>query len=193
MPSPKCALRWLLFSPVPSQRTFESFGSMATQQSVKTPLSSKIGENVMPRLVVFHRPPNADTTYQVFGFLGSISTSTMRPVVSDGPMLRSAMPLEERRPSAGPGPGARPGPAVTRPMATTINSVLRVMRISSERCRESEVGEGCILTLRSSACEERPTSRRDLRTGVRTSLRTSNVVLRTLQGQWRPNILVESQ
>ena len=46
MPSPKWALRWLLFSPVPSQRTFESLGSMAMQQRVKTPLLSKIGEKV---------------------------------------------------------------------------------------------------------------------------------------------------
>ena len=32
-----------LFSPVPSQTTFESFGSITTQQSVKEPPSSKIG------------------------------------------------------------------------------------------------------------------------------------------------------
>ena len=51
MPSPKWALRWLLFSPVPSQTTFESFGSIATQHRVKTPLSSKIGAKVMPRFV----------------------------------------------------------------------------------------------------------------------------------------------
>ena len=50
-PSPKCALRWLLFSPVPSQTTFESFGSTTTQQSVKDAPSSKIGSNVMPRFI----------------------------------------------------------------------------------------------------------------------------------------------
>ncbi len=46
----------------------------------------------MPRFTVFQTPPNAEATYQTLGFLGSISTSTMRPVVSVGPMLRSARP-----------------------------------------------------------------------------------------------------
>ena len=54
---------------------FESFGSMATQQSVNEPPSSKIGVKVMPRFVVFHNPPNALATYQTFGFFGSICTS----------------------------------------------------------------------------------------------------------------------
>ena len=66
---------------------------MATQHRVKTPLSSKIGEKVMPRFVVFQRPPKAEATYQTLGFFGSISTSTTRPVVSVGPMVRSSMPF----------------------------------------------------------------------------------------------------
>ena len=53
------------------------------------------------------------TTYQTFGFFGSISTSTMRPVVSAGPMLRSWMPL---RTSAVRPPGAAPwDPGLRRP------------------------------------------------------------------------------
>ena len=40
--------------------------------SVKEPPSSKIGVKVIPRLTVFHRPPKALTTYQTFGFFGSI-------------------------------------------------------------------------------------------------------------------------
>ena len=71
---------------------FESFGSIATQHSVNDPRSSKIGANVMPRLAVFHSPPNADATYQTLGFRGSITTSWMRPVASAGPMPRSSMP-----------------------------------------------------------------------------------------------------
>jgi hypothetical protein len=74
-PSPKCALRWLVFSPDPTQTTFESFGSTTTQQSVKEPCSSKTGTKVMPRLTVFHNPPNALATYHTLGFFGSISTS----------------------------------------------------------------------------------------------------------------------
>src|SRR5687767_6890807 len=83
-PSPKAALRWLVFSPVPSQTTFESFGSTTTQQSVNDPPSSKIGAKVMPRFSVFHSPPNALATYHTLGFLGSISTSATRPVARPG-------------------------------------------------------------------------------------------------------------
>src|SRR5262249_19197809 len=93
MPSPKCALRWLAFSPVPSQTTFAFFGSTTTQHSVNDPPSSKIGVNVTPRLVVFHKPPKAVATYHVFGFLGSMAMSCTRPVEIAGPMLRSSSPL----------------------------------------------------------------------------------------------------
>src|SRR4051812_10442791 len=94
MPSPKCALRWLAFSPVPSHTMFEFFGSTTTQQSVKDPPSSKTGVNVVPRLVVFQRPPNAVATYHVFGDLGSIAMSWTRPVWIAGPMLRNSSPFE---------------------------------------------------------------------------------------------------
>src|SRR6476619_2071437 len=93
MPSPKWALRWLAFSPVPSQTTMESFGSTATQHSVKDPPLSKTGVKVVPRLVVFHRPPNAVATYHVLGDLGSIAMSCTRPVEIAGPMLRNSRPL----------------------------------------------------------------------------------------------------
>src|SRR5437764_919881 len=71
-PSPKCALRWLLFSPVPSQRTLEFLGSMTMQQLLKAPPSSKIGVKVTPRLTVFQTPPKAAATYQVLVLFGSI-------------------------------------------------------------------------------------------------------------------------
>src|SRR6188768_1579635 len=77
-PVPKCALRWLAFSPVPSQTTFESFGSTTTQQRLKastSPDRGKIASKETPRFIVFHNPPNADATYQTLGFFGSISTS----------------------------------------------------------------------------------------------------------------------
>ena len=93
MPSPKCALRWLAFSPVPSHTTLEFFGSTTTQQSVNEPPLSKIGANVVPRLVVFHRPPKAVATYQTSGFLGSIAMSCTRPVEIAGPMLRNSSPF----------------------------------------------------------------------------------------------------
>src|SRR5436305_1644739 len=72
---------------------FESLGSIATQQSVNAPPSSKIGTNEIPRLIVFHRPPKAVATYQTFGSFGSICTSAMRPLASAGPRLRSSSPF----------------------------------------------------------------------------------------------------
>src|SRR5579864_4485842 len=45
----------------------------------------------MPRLLVFQSPPNAEATNQVSGFLGSMTTSTTRPVTRPGPMLRNCM------------------------------------------------------------------------------------------------------
>src|SRR6187402_1832041 len=56
-----------------------------------------MGSNVMPRLMVFHRPPNADATYQTFGFFGSISMSCTRPVTTLVGRLRNVRAL---RPSA---------------------------------------------------------------------------------------------
>ena len=82
-----------MFSPVPSQTTFESFGSTTTQQSVNEPPWSKIGANVTPRLTVFQSPPNALATYQTFGFFGSISMSCTRPVEMPDVMLLSSIPL----------------------------------------------------------------------------------------------------
>ncbi len=75
MPSPKWALRWLVFSPVPTQTMFESLGSRTTQQSVNDPCSSKMGVKVMPRLVVYQRPPKALATYQTLRFRGSMVMS----------------------------------------------------------------------------------------------------------------------
>src|SRR6185436_11771780 len=90
-PSPKWALRWLWFSPVPSQTMLEFFGSTTTQHRLNAPPSSKIGVNVMPRFVVFHSPPKAAATYHVLGLLGSISMSATRPVTRPGPIDRTCM------------------------------------------------------------------------------------------------------
>src|SRR5215471_15241210 len=93
MPSPKCALRWLAFSPVPSHTTFELFGSTTTQQSVNEPPSSNTGVKVVPRLVVFHNPPNAVAMYHVLDDFGSIAMSWTRPVWMAGPMPRNSSPF----------------------------------------------------------------------------------------------------
>src|SRR4051812_42267419 len=92
-PSPKATLRWLLFSPVPSHTTFESFGSTFTAPRENDPPSSKIGVKVLPRFSVLMRPPDALATYHTLGFFGSMSTSATRPVVMSGPMWRRENPL----------------------------------------------------------------------------------------------------
>src|SRR3982751_7072615 len=102
MPSPKCPLRWLAFSPVPSHTTFESFGSTTTQHNVNDPPSSNTGVKVVPRLVVFHRPPNAVATYHVLGDLGSKAMSCTRPVEIVGPILRNSRPLRTSAVSRSP-------------------------------------------------------------------------------------------
>src|SRR5438132_5875887 len=94
MPSPKWALRWLAFSPVPSQTTFEFFGSTATQQRVNDPPLSNTGVNVVPRFVVFQSPPKAVATYHVLGDFGSMAMSCTRPVEIAGPMLRNSSPCK---------------------------------------------------------------------------------------------------
>src|SRR5439155_27061406 len=88
VPSSKGAERCELFSPVPSQRTLEFFGSMTMQQLLNAPPSSKIGVKETPRLTVFQTPPKAEATYQTLVLLGSIFTSATRPVTRPGPIER---------------------------------------------------------------------------------------------------------
>src|SRR6185437_10274496 len=57
---------------------------------------------VVPRFVVFHRPPNALATYQVFGAFGSMAMSWTRPVASAGPILRNSRPLSTSAVSRSP-------------------------------------------------------------------------------------------
>ena len=61
-PSPYPTLRWLLFSPVPTQTTFGFFGSSATQPIEYDPSLSNTGVHDTPALVVFHTPPEATAT-----------------------------------------------------------------------------------------------------------------------------------
>ena len=61
-PSPYPTLRWLLFSPVPTQTVFGFFGSRTTQPIEYDPSPSNTGVQVVPALVVFHTPPEAAAT-----------------------------------------------------------------------------------------------------------------------------------
>jgi hypothetical protein len=114
MPSPKCALRWLWFSPVPSHSTLESRGSMTMQQRLWEPPSSKIGVKDTPRFVVFHTPPNDDAMYQVLGLFGSMAMSEIRPVTRPGPRVRTPMPASVAASMAGRCAAAGTGRAAVR-------------------------------------------------------------------------------
>ena len=77
---------------MPSQITFEFLGSTLTQHRLNDPPRSNTGVKSSPRFSDFHKPPAAVATQYTFGFFGSTSMSATRPVVSVGPMLRSARP-----------------------------------------------------------------------------------------------------
>ncbi len=111
---------------MPSQTTFESFGSITTQHSVNEAWSSKIGVKVMPRFTVFHNPPNALATYQTLGFFGSIAMSATRPVDSVGPIPRSSMFFSVSAVNAAPPwPWTPATKAVTaRPMISAVRRIL---------------------------------------------------------------------
>src|SRR5262245_8206047 len=69
------------------------FGSRVTQPIEYDPPSSKIGLQVVPRLVVFHSPPEAMATYQTLRLRGSMAMSPTRPGVMHGPIARSGSRL----------------------------------------------------------------------------------------------------
>src|SRR6267143_972682 len=65
-PLPYETLRWLLFSPVPTQTVSGFFGSSAIEPIEYEPSRSKTGVQVVPLLIVFHptpRPRNSARSY----------------------------------------------------------------------------------------------------------------------------------
>ncbi len=67
---------WRLFcSPVPAYTTLGFERAIATSPKVLTAIVSKTLRQVIPRFVLFHRPPEADATKIVEGSRGSASTS----------------------------------------------------------------------------------------------------------------------
>src|SRR5436190_19243413 len=92
-PSPKDTERWALFSPVPTHTTFGLAESMTTVPIEYDASLSNTGVHVVPALMVFHTPPDATATYQVFLSRGCTAMSATRPDVSAGPMERKRSPL----------------------------------------------------------------------------------------------------
>src|SRR5687768_8971301 len=97
-PSPQDELRWLLDSPVPTQMISGFVAAMAMSPIDDVPSRSNIGSHVVPAFVVFHTPPDAEAAYISFPIRpsalaagpSSTARSTMRPLVTAGPMGRHA-------------------------------------------------------------------------------------------------------
>jgi hypothetical protein len=109
-PLPYETLRWLLFSPVPTQTVRGFFGSSAMQPIEYEPSRSKTGAQVMPSLTVFQTPPDALATKKCDGLFGSTANQITRPEVNAGPIERKRKPVKvgvdigsRGRPSSSPG------------------------------------------------------------------------------------------
>src|SRR5713101_6799474 len=92
-PLPYETLRWLLFSPVPTQTVSGFFGSSTMQPIEYEPSRSKTGVQVVPAFRGFQTPPDAAATKECEGLLGSAARPTTRPEVNAGPIERRRSPL----------------------------------------------------------------------------------------------------
>src|SRR6266496_710461 len=93
-PFPYETLRWLLFSPVPTQTVSGFFGSSAMQPIEYDPSRSNTGVQVVPLLIVFQTPPDADATKYFAALFGSTANPMTRPEVNAGPSERNLNPLK---------------------------------------------------------------------------------------------------
>src|SRR3954463_1771477 len=91
-PSPYPTLRWLLFSPVPTQTTWGFLGSITTTPMEYDPSLSKTGAQVVPALVVFQTLPDPAATNHWLRSLGWTAMLTIRPEVTAGPRGRNLSP-----------------------------------------------------------------------------------------------------
>ena len=86
-----------LASPVPTQTMSGFDGATATAPRLTVASRSKTGVQVVPLLVVFHRPPEAVATYRVAGRPSTTARSTMRPPMLPGPRQRAGQGIEQGR------------------------------------------------------------------------------------------------
>src|SRR5439155_1538301 len=92
-PLPYETLRWLLFSPVPTQTVSGFFGSRTIAPIEYEPSRSKTGVQVLPLLTVLQTPPDADATKYFDALFGSTAKPITRPEVNAGPRDRNRSPL----------------------------------------------------------------------------------------------------
>src|SRR5262245_5510545 len=88
-PLPYDTLRWLLFSPVPTQTVSGFFGSSAIAPIEYEASRSKTDVQVIPSFTVFQTPPEADATKKWEGLFGSTANPMTRPDVNAGPSERN--------------------------------------------------------------------------------------------------------
>src|SRR5436853_5702958 len=88
-PLPYETLRWLLFSPVPTQTVKGFFGSSTIAPIEYEPSRSKTGVQVFPLLAVLQTPPEAEATKYFAALFGSTAKPITRPEVKAGPIDRN--------------------------------------------------------------------------------------------------------
>src|SRR5437899_13084916 len=91
-PLPYETLRWLLFSPVPTQTVSGFFGSSAMAPIEYEPSRSKTGVHVVPSFTVFQTPPDAEATKKHEGLFASTANPLTRPEVHARPSERKLRP-----------------------------------------------------------------------------------------------------
>src|SRR5215831_15618884 len=118
-PLPYETLRWLLFSPVPTQTVSGFFGSSTMAPIEYEPSRSKTDVHVFPLLMVRHTPPEAEATKYFAALLGSTAKPITRPEVKAGPTERNLRPLKVGDDIGSRGPRASSSAGVCTPRAVS--------------------------------------------------------------------------
>src|ERR1700722_6050513 len=125
------------FSPVPSQTVPEFFGSTTTAPSEYDPPSSNTGAQLSPRLLVFHKPPDAVAVYQTLRLCGSTATSAMRHDEKTPEMFRTGSPLTSSAVSRGAAPCCAMSSPIDTKARTTEGKEMRLIGLSDQYIRYS--------------------------------------------------------
>src|SRR5262252_4534461 len=128
MPSPHDVL-WRLFdSPVPTYTRSGLFCETAMSPIDINPCSWSCASHVAPLFVVFHTPPCAAPTYQMFVFGSYTAMSAIRPDIEAGPICRKC--------SESNGVDCEGAPDCARPGSDwTPNASARAAQAASKRDR----------------------------------------------------------
>ena len=89
IPSPMETLFRVHTSPVPTQTVLSGSDGSTVTTPIDWQYLSKIEVKFTPPSIDFHTPPPAEPRYTICEFVGCISTSETRPLISAGPMWRA--------------------------------------------------------------------------------------------------------